>query len=156
MSVYNDSIYLTTSLDWNRAADCNNKPTRRKRGEKIAREKNIRKATWNSEILKNKPKDRESNFLVVFSSSKASKELLREEKGQLTDVGHNELCSTCSTSSQIRKDEIIQTSPVVAINRLKDPPTSPQPPPTHWNRDNVVMMMISKCKSKYHWSTKAS
>ena len=41
---------------------------------------------------------------------------------------------------QIRKDWIIQTSPVVAINRLKDPPTwlkvataleKPPPPPTH-------------------------
>ena len=29
-SVYNDSTYLTSSLDWNRATDCNNKPTRRK------------------------------------------------------------------------------------------------------------------------------
>ena len=39
--------------------------------ERITTEKNIRKATWNSKILKNKYKDRDSNFLVVFSSSKA-------------------------------------------------------------------------------------
>ena len=47
----------------------------------------MRKATWNSEILKNKSKDRDSYFLVMFS--KEHKELLREEKGWLTDVGHN-------------------------------------------------------------------
>ena len=52
----------------------------------------------------------------------------------------HETCSTCSTLSQIRKDGIIQTSPVVAINRLKDPPTwlkvattlETPPIPTHW------------------------
>ena len=37
----------------------------------MATEKNIRKATWNSEILKNKSKERDSNFLQVFASSKA-------------------------------------------------------------------------------------
>ena len=30
-------------------------------------EKNIRKVTWNSKILKNNSKDRDSNFLVMFS-----------------------------------------------------------------------------------------
>ena len=50
--------------------------------------KNISKATWNSEILKNKSKDRDNNFLVVISYNKP-KELLREEKGWLTDVDHN-------------------------------------------------------------------
>ena len=34
-----------------------------------------------------------------------------------------EMCSTCSTQSQIKKDGIIQTSQAVAMNRLKDPPT---------------------------------
>ena len=71
ISVYNYSKYLTSSLDWNRATDSNNKPSRRKQGENIAIRKNIRKATLNSKILKNKSKDRDSNFLVVFSSSKA-------------------------------------------------------------------------------------
>ena len=33
--------------------------------------KNIKKATLKSKILKNKSKDRDSNFLVMFSSSKA-------------------------------------------------------------------------------------
>ena len=39
----------------------------------MAIEKNKRKVTWNSKILKNKSKDtdRDSNFLVTFSSSKA-------------------------------------------------------------------------------------
>ena len=39
--------------------------------EKESDRKKIRKATWNSKILKNKSKDRDSNFLVVFSFSKA-------------------------------------------------------------------------------------
>ena len=59
--------------DWNRAIECNNKPTRRKQGEKIAIQKNIRKAAWNSKILKNKSKERDSDFLVEFSSSKAER-----------------------------------------------------------------------------------
>ena len=49
--------------------------------------KNTRKATWKSKILKNKPKYRYSNLLVIFSV--ITKELLREAKGWLTDVGHN-------------------------------------------------------------------
>ena len=51
----------------------------------------------------------------------------------------HEMCSTCSTEFQIRKDGVIQTSPVVAINKLKDLPTwfkvattlEKPPPPTH-------------------------
>ena len=43
-------------------------------------EKNIRKATWNSKILKNKSKDRDSNFLVMFSSSKASRTIEKREE----------------------------------------------------------------------------
>ena len=34
-----------------------------------------------------------------------------------------EMCTTCSTWSQIRKYGIIQTTPVVAINRWNNPPT---------------------------------
>ena len=34
-------------------------------------EKNLSKATWNSEIFKNKFKDMDSNFPVEYSSSKA-------------------------------------------------------------------------------------
>ena len=78
-SVYNYSKYLTSSHDWNRATDCNNKPTRWKWGEKIAKEKYVRKATWNRKILKNKSKDRDSNFLVVFSSRKAWRAIERGE-----------------------------------------------------------------------------
>ena len=33
--------------------------------------------TWNSKILKNKSKNRDSNFLVVFSSSKALRAIER-------------------------------------------------------------------------------
>ena len=36
----------------------------------MAIEKNIRKATWISKILRNKSTDRDSNFLVMFLSSK--------------------------------------------------------------------------------------
>ena len=50
--------------------------------EKDNDRKNIRKVTLNSNILKNKPEDRDSNFLVVFSSSKP-KELLRKETDSL-------------------------------------------------------------------------
>ena len=70
-SVYNYSKYLASSLNWNSATDCNNKPTRRRWREKIAIEKNIRKVTRNSKILKNRYKNRYSDFLVVFPSSKA-------------------------------------------------------------------------------------
>ena len=66
---------------WNRVPDNNNKPNRGKLGEE-------KKATLNSEILKNQSKIRDNNCLVVFSSSKP-KELLVEEKGWVTDVGHN-------------------------------------------------------------------
>ena len=41
--------------------------------------KNIRKVTWNSKILKNKSKDSDSNFLVMFSSSKASRAIEKRE-----------------------------------------------------------------------------
>ena len=53
-------------------------------------EENMRKATWKSKISKNRVKDKDdmySNFLVMFPAR--PKELLRGEKGQLTDVGHN-------------------------------------------------------------------
>ena len=79
-------------------------------------------------ILKNKSNDRDSIFLVVFPTAKP-KELLREEK------------------SQIRKDGIIQTSPMVAINRLMDPPTwlkvaitlEKPPTPTHTNSKRLAI-----------------
>ena len=45
----------------------------------MAVEKNIRKVTWNSKILKNKSKDRDSNFLVMFSSSKISRAIEKRE-----------------------------------------------------------------------------
>ena len=39
--------------------------------EKDSYRKNVRKATWKSKILKNKSGDKDGNFLVMFSSSKA-------------------------------------------------------------------------------------
>ena len=54
----------------------------------MAIEKDTRKATRKSKILKNKSKNRESDCLVVFPPAR-TKELWREEKGQLIDVGHN-------------------------------------------------------------------
>ena len=44
-----------------------NKPEESKDSDK----KNIRKVTWNRKILENKYKDRDSNFLVMFSSSRS-------------------------------------------------------------------------------------
>ena len=41
--------------------------------ERIAIEEDISRATWKSTILKNKFKDRASNFLVVFSASKSQR-----------------------------------------------------------------------------------
>ena len=49
----------------------------------------MRKITWNRKIFKIlKSKDRDSNFLVMFFSSKALR-AMRKEKGWLTEVGHN-------------------------------------------------------------------
>ena len=44
-----------------------NKPEESKDSDK----KNIRKVTWNRKIFENKYKDRDSNFLVMFSSSRS-------------------------------------------------------------------------------------
>ena len=44
-----------------------NKPEESKDSDK----KNIRKVTWNRKILENKYKDRDNNFLVMFSSSRS-------------------------------------------------------------------------------------
>ena len=70
-SVYNYSKYLTSSLDWNKATDCNNKTNQMKVRSKDSNKKIIMKSTWNGKILKNMSKDRYSSLLVVFSSSKA-------------------------------------------------------------------------------------
>ena len=51
-------------------------------------ETNIKKRAWKCEILKNKPEDMNSNFQVIFPPVRP-KELLRKEKGWLTDVGHS-------------------------------------------------------------------
>ena len=45
----------------------------------IAIEKNTRKVTWNNTILKNKSKDRDSEFLVMFSSSKSERIIEKRE-----------------------------------------------------------------------------
>ena len=42
-------------------------------------EKNTRKVSWNSKILRSKSKDRDSNFLVMFSSSKARRAIEKRE-----------------------------------------------------------------------------
>ena len=63
----------------------------------------------------------------MYGNPARPNELLREEKGWLTDVGHNlwwmthEMCSTCSKYPQIRKDGTIQTSLVVALKNIKGP-----------------------------------
>ena len=85
--------------------------------------------------------------IVIFWSwfpSARPKELLRKEKVWLTDVAHNswwhmKRAQHAVHNPKFRKDGIIQTSPVVAIIRLKDPPTwlkgatmlEKTPTPTH-------------------------
>ena len=84
----------------------------------------MRKATGNSEILKNKSNDRDINFLVVFRPAKP-KELLREGITWLTDVGHNSWWHMKRAQHAAYNPKFPNYSdiPVVAINRLKDPPT---------------------------------
>ena len=48
-------------------------------GEKIMIEKNIRKVTW-SKIVKNKSKDSDNNFLVMFFFSKALRTIEKREE----------------------------------------------------------------------------
>ena len=64
------------------------------------------------------------NFQVMFHPSKASR-AVEEREGMAHWCWPQFMMAheTCTTKFQIRKDGIIQTSPVVAINRLKDPPT---------------------------------
>ena len=70
----------------------------------------------------------------------------------------HEMYSTCSTQFQIRKDGVIQTSPVVAINKLKGPltwlkvattwekpPTRTQGVDTKYSRKNIY----GKCTMVY-------
>ena len=62
--------YLTSSLtETEPHTAITNQPEESK--ENIAIEKNVRKVTWNSKILRNNSKDRDSNFVVMFSSSKS-------------------------------------------------------------------------------------
>ena len=70
------SIKLTCHWKWQLYINASNTNTAittqlEESKRKIAMEKNIRKATWKSKIFKNKSKDRDSNFLVIFSSCKA-------------------------------------------------------------------------------------
>ena len=63
------------------------------------------------------------------------KKLLRKEKGWLTDVGHNlwwhmKCPQYAAHNTQIRKDGIIQTSPVVAIKNWRTHPHGWRWPPT--------------------------
>ena len=60
----------------------------------------IKKATWNCKILKNRSKDRDNNFLVAFSSSKAQRPIKREGMTHWCwpqFVMTHGMCSTCST-----------------------------------------------------------
>ena len=68
--VYNDSKHLASSLtEIEPHTAMANQPEESK--ETLATENNIRKVTRNSKISKNTSKDRDSNFLAAFSSSKA-------------------------------------------------------------------------------------
>ena len=62
----------------------------------------------------------------MFFSSKALRAIEKREGmahwGWPQFVMTHEMCSTCSTYPQIRKDGIIQTSPMAAMDRFKDPP----------------------------------
>ena len=82
------SIFVLATISWTeiRVTYCNNNPTRRKKGEKIMIEKNIRRATWTSKIFESK--DTDIIFWWYFPPARP-KELLREEKGWLTYIGHN-------------------------------------------------------------------
>ena len=68
-SVYNDPKYLTNSLTETetQTAITNQPDERRKDSNRIE----YKESNLEYQILKNKSKDRDSNFLVVFSSSKA-------------------------------------------------------------------------------------
>ena len=73
------------------------------------------------EKLKNKSNDGDSNFLVIFSSSywerRGDSLLLATISGDIWNV------LNMQHITQIRKGAIIQTFPVVATKRLKNPPT---------------------------------
>ena len=82
-------------------------------------EKNIRKATWNIKALKNKSKERDSKFWKYFPPAKP-KELLREEKGRLTDDGHNTWwhmkCAQCAEHNKFgpeTQNTLVKTSNVL-------------------------------------------
>ena len=65
----------------------------------------------------------------------------------ISDVTH-EMCSTHSTQSQIQTDGVIQTYPVVALEKIKGPThmvedghhlrKSPHPPPTETNTSTII------------------
>ena len=89
-------------------------------------QKNIWKATWKSKILKNKSKDRESNFLVVFSSTKTERaiERRRDDSLMLTTIRDdtwNVLNMQHITPNSKRWD--YSDIPGGGHNTLKDPPT---------------------------------
>ena len=68
-NVYNDSKHLTSSLTEIEPHIAKIKQP--EESKEIAIEKIIREVTWNSKILKNMSKYGDSNFLVMFSFSKA-------------------------------------------------------------------------------------
>ena len=83
-----------------------------------------RKATWKSTLLKNMSKDKDNIFLVMFSSNKSWTAI---EKGEgMTHwcgpqlITAREIWLPRSLYPLIRKDEIIQTSLVVANTKIKE------------------------------------
>ena len=85
----------------------------------IAIEKNIRKVTWNSKILKNKSKDRDSKFSgnVFFQQGLKSYWKKRRDGSLMLATIRDDTWNVLNMLhiSQIKKDGIIQTSRVAAI-----------------------------------------
>ena len=90
------------------------------------------------------------------------KELLRKKMGWLIDIGHNSWwhmkCAQHAVHNpKLKKDGIIETSLVVAIKRLKDPPTwlkvattleKPRTP-THPKPSGKVQIWVDITKKSY-------
>ena len=81
--------------------------------------------TWNSKILNNKSKDRDSNFIVMFlqQSLKSYWERKRDDSLMLATIRDDTWNVFNVHINPNLKDGIIQSSLVVAINKLKEPPT---------------------------------
>ena len=103
-SVYNDTKLQLPVVPWTEiephTAITNQPEESKEKGEKTAIENKIRKVTWNSKILKNKSNDSHRNFLVMFSSSKASRAIGKKGMAHWRwpqFMMTHEKCSTYST-----------------------------------------------------------